>query len=119
MKILVILSVALVLTLGAFQANAKRVFPMQERQLLSDANLGRKVSVGPNHYKVVAIQNPKTTTTRNEADDDDAVAADSEVNGINQGDDSGTTSHRYFPDDQPQPMPGKNNVNTPRHSNTP
>ena len=106
MKISISLFVASVFILGSFQANAKRVFPL----LLNDANLlGRKVkSIGPND-KVA-------TQTKIAATNGAATAAYSELNENDDGEDSGTSSHRYFPDDKHQPSTANNNVNTPHRN---
>lgn len=50
MKILLLIIVAFVLIVGALEANGERV-TLVNRQLLSDANFGRKVNVGANDQK--------------------------------------------------------------------
>ncbi|KAL3505615.1 hypothetical protein ACH5RR_030997 [Cinchona calisaya] len=114
-KILLVLFVALVLILGSFQANAKRVL-FQERQLLSDANLGRKVSAGPNDKVVTqtkgADENPELAKTKNGSADNTVTNGAVTRNNDNYGEDSDSNSHRYFSDDQHQPKPSNNNANS-------
>ena len=112
MKILISsLFVAFVLILGSFQANAKWVLP-QERQLFNDANLGRKVSAGPNDKFATDSKGVENldTKTKNGAD----TAVNGELNENNDGEDSGSASHRYFSDDERQPK--NNKIHTPHPS---
>lgn len=92
MKTLLVLFFALVLILVSFEANGKRV-SFEDRQLLSDVNLGRKLTAGPADKK--AAQNPEA----NKANTGAATAQAGEVNRYDDSynQDSGSESHRYFP----------------------
>lgn len=92
MKKLQVLFVALVLILGSFEANAKRVF-LHERQLLSDA--GKKVTAGPSDQK--ASQNPEANNVNNgAAAAAQAGAVNKNYDNVYGGQDGRPDSHRYF-----------------------
>ncbi|KAL3505616.1 hypothetical protein ACH5RR_030998 [Cinchona calisaya] len=91
MKTVLVLFVALVLILGSFEANAKRL-------LLSDA-VGRKVLSGPSDSK------PAQTTDQatNKANNNNGAAGAVDKNNNDVFDqDSGPDTHRYFPCEQLQ-----------------
>ncbi|KAA8527357.1 hypothetical protein F0562_034928 [Nyssa sinensis] len=99
MKTLLALLVIFVLILGTPQTNAERV-SLEDRRLLSDANLGRKVNGGVNDKDLTAVNKvAEATENGNTCTEVDNNNDETNQSYGNYGEDgSSTDSHHYFHD---------------------